>query len=108
LNSIGCGGIILIVSDKIARRIRQVESLRPELQLNPFRQREILEDGEIEMPEGRAIQAVARRVSDRAERRDNKCAGVKPFADAGIGECCITAIWFGRVGPPPIPLHTCS
>ena len=58
LNRVGCGGIILIVSDKVARCIRQIEGLRAKLQLNPFRQREILEDGKIKMPEGRAIQAV--------------------------------------------------
>ena len=67
LNRVGCGGIILIVSDKVARCIRQVESLRAKLQLNAFRQSEILEDRKIEVPEGRAIQAVTRRVSDCAE-----------------------------------------
>src|SRR5258708_8516874 len=72
LYRVGRGGIILIVSDKVVRCIRQIEGLRAKLQLNPFRQSEILEDREIKMPKGRTIQAVTRRVSDRAEGRNNK------------------------------------
>ncbi len=105
LNRVGCGGVILIVSDKVARCVRQVESLRAKLQLNPFRQSEILEDRKIEMPEGRTIQAVTRRVSDRAERRNNKSAVLNHSPMLGL-ERVASAIWFGRVGPPPIPLKT--
>src|ERR1700730_11261296 len=83
LNRVGCRGVILIVSDKVARCIRQIEGLRAKLELNAFRQSEILEDREIKMPEGRAVQAVTSRVSDCAERRNDKCAWVKPLADAG-------------------------
>ena len=86
LNRVGCGGVILIVSDKVARCIRQIEGLRAKLQLNALRQSEILEDRKIKMPERRAIQAVTRRVSDCAERRNDKSGRVKPLTDAGIGQ----------------------
>ena len=77
LNRVGSGGVILIVSDKVARCIGQIESLHAKLQLNAFCQSEILEDRKIKMPEGRAIQAVTWRVSDCAESRNNKCGWVK-------------------------------
>ena len=55
LHRVGCGGIILIVSDKIAQCIRQVEGFRAKLQLNAFRQSEILEERKIKVPERRTI-----------------------------------------------------
>src|ERR1700722_11111201 len=88
LNRVGCGGVILIVGDKVARCVRQIERLRAKLQLNAFRHSEILEDRKIEVPEGRAIQAVTRRGSDCAESGNNKCACVKPLVDAGVRQGC--------------------
>jgi hypothetical protein len=87
LNRVRCGRVILIVSHKVARCIRQVESLRAKLQLNAFRQSEVLEERKIKMPEGRTIQAVTRCVSDCPERRNDKSAWVKPLVDAGTGPC---------------------
>jgi hypothetical protein len=105
LNRVGSGGVILIVSDKVARWIGQIEGLHAKLQLNALCQSELLEDRKIKMPEGRAIQAVTRRVSDCAEGRNNKCGWVKPLADAGVGLRCVGDLVSTRWSPP-IPLKT--
>jgi hypothetical protein len=50
----------------------QVEGLGAELQLRTLRYLEIFEDGKIEVPELREIEAVAAGVSNGAERRNHE------------------------------------
>src|SRR5581483_1116435 len=81
-DEVGGWGYVLVIGNKVARRVRQVEELGAELHLVTLRHFEIFEDREVEVPEGRTVKTVAARIPNRAERWDHKGLPVEPFRAA--------------------------
>src|SRR5579872_4931797 len=84
-HQVGGGIVVLVVGDKEAGGIGQVEELRAELHLEALLQLEILEQGDIKMPEVRSKQAIAARGADHAQLGNHKRIPVKNSLTLGSG-----------------------